>query len=213
MTSPEHTLTGILGALSLGLHSRFGWTAIAFAAVVSNIPDLDGLPMIFDMERFEEGHRVWGHNLLAITVTTILIGLLQFRLQWIEWISLRTARFLPSGTDMQKLSDAPRINLFPLILIGLVFQCLHLICDITVSGGQGLSDWHVKPFWPINDAGYVFPLIPWGDVGPTVIMMPGMIGIAKMGHARRIATLALCLLCIYMLSRGYARGVFIPFDH
>jgi len=212
MTSPEHTLVGILGAFSMGLHTRFGWAAIAYAAVVSNIPDLDGLPMLVDMARFEGGHRVWGHNLIAICVTAVVIGLLQVRWQWIERIALRTVKFLPSGMASPiELSDTPRINLFALIVIGIVFQCLHLICDITVSGGQGLSDWHVKPFWPINDVGYVFPLIPWGDVGPTFIMMLGVIGIAKMGHTRRIATLTLCLLCLYLLSRGYARGVFIPF--
>ena len=49
MTSPEHTMVGILGAMALGLHKRFGWPVVAFAAVVSNVPDWDGLPMLFDM--------------------------------------------------------------------------------------------------------------------------------------------------------------------
>ena len=212
MTTPEHTLIGILGAMAIGLHTRLGWVAIAFAAVVSNIPDVDGLPMLVDMERFETGHRVWGHNILAITVTTIFVALLQFHVRWIERIAMRSSRFLPSDTHIQDISNAPSISLAALILIGLMFQCIHLVCDITVSGGQGLSDWHVKPFWPFSEAGYVLPLIPWGDAGPTVIMMLGVIGVAKLGNAKRIATVTLAILFAYMISRGYARGAFMPFD-
>lgn len=212
MTSPEHTLVGILGAFSLGLHHRLGWTAVAFAALVSNIPDLDGLPMLVDMERFEAGHRVWGHNLFAIAITTLIVALTQFRSRWIERVAMRSARFLPSDVRVADEPDRRRISLKTWITIGLLFQCVHLVCDITVSGGNGLSDWHVKPFWPFSESGYVFPLIPWGDIGPTVIMMLGIIGIAKMGNAKRVSTVALGTLCVYMLARGYARGVFQTFN-
>lgn len=206
MTSPEHTLVGILGGLSLGLHTRLGWTAIAFAAVVSNVPDLDGLPMLVDMQRFESGHRVWGHNLFAISVSALLLAALQYRFGWIEWIAVKLKPIMPADIRSLEASDTIRVGFFVLVLIGLVFQCVHLLCDMTVSGGQGLSDWPVKPFWPFSDTEFAFPLIPWGDVGPTVIMMLAVILIAKFGKARRTAILALALLCGYMLCRGYAIG-------
>jgi membrane-bound metal-dependent hydrolase YbcI (DUF457 family) len=212
MTTPEHTLVGVLGAMSLGLHTRLGWTAIAFAAVVSNVPDLDGLPMLLDMERFEAGHRVWGHNLLAIMMTTIFAAFLQFRFRWIEWFATRITPLVPSDARIQNPSSHLQPGFTSLLLIGLVFQSTHLLCDITVSGGQGLSDWHVKPFWPFNETAYVFPLIPWGDIGPTIIMMLGAIGIAKLGNAKRLSIVALCVVCLYMLGRGYARGAFTAFE-
>jgi hypothetical protein len=73
---------------------------------------------------------------------------------------------------------------------------------MVVSGGQGMSNWPVKPFWPIWQVGYVYPLIPWGDIGPTVVMMAGIIGIAKFGRDQLVATLTLILLVAYMCFRG-----------
>ncbi|WP_372922693.1 metal-dependent hydrolase [Roseovarius sp.] len=205
MTTPEHTLVGILGGFSIGLHTRFGWTAIAFAAIISNVPDLDGLPILIDMQGFEVGHRVWGHNLLAIAVSTLLIAAFQYRFHWIERCAEKLKPVLPKDSQELERTGATRPGFLSLCLIGVAFQCVHLICDMTVSGGHGLSDWLVRPFWPFEDSGFVFPLIPWGDVGPTVIMMLAVIGIAKFGNASRIAIFALTLLCIYMLCRGYAR--------
>ena len=62
----------------------------------------------------------------------------------------------------------------------------------------------MKPFWPVSDAGYVYPMIPWGDVGPTVVMMAGVIVMAK----RRkdvAATSAATLACLvgYLVLRKF----------
>jgi len=212
MTSPEHTLVGVLGAFSVGLHSRFGWTAVVFVAVASNLPDLDGIPMLFDMERFEVWHRVLGHNVFSILLTSAFIAFLQHRFRWIERISSRMGHLLPSGSTVEPPDSVPNIQFANLFLMSICFQCVHLVCDITVSGGSGLSNWLVKPFWPVNDAGFVVPLIPWGDIGPTIIMMLGVIAIAKVKNVNRTAILTLVLLCIYMLGRGYARGTLLLFE-
>ena len=202
MTSPEHTMVGILGAMALGLHKRFGWRIVAFAAVISNVPDMDGLPMLFDMERFESGHRVWGHNFLLIVATSICLGWTQARFKWIQKIVAYAIDFLPSEVNRSQPFRHLPIPILVLIFVGIGFQTLHLVCDMVVSGGQGLSNWPVKPFWPIWQVGYVYPLIPWGDVGPTVVMMAGIIGIAKFGRAQLFATLTLILLVAYLFFRG-----------
>ena len=67
-------------------------------------------------------------------------------------------------------------------------------------------DWPVKPFWPFLQTEYVYPLIPWGDIGPTVIMMAGIIAIAKFARAQFVAILTLVLLIAYMVCRGYWSG-------
>lgn len=202
MTSPEHTMVGVLGAMALGLHKRFGWQIVAFAAVISNVPDMDGLPMLFDMERFESGHRVWGHNFLLIVATSICLGWTQARFKWIQKIVAYAIDFLPSEVNRSQPSRHLPIPILVLIFVGIGFQTLHLVCDMVVSGGQGLSNWPVKPFWPIWQVGYVYPLIPWGDVGPTVVMMAGIIGIAKFGRDQLFATLTLILLVAYLFFRG-----------
>ena len=118
MTSPEHTLVGVLGAMSLGLNQRLGWNAIVFAGVVSNIPDLDGVPMLFDMARFESGHRVWGHNLLAILVTSVVVALLQYRFRLIETLAEKLRRFAPKDVAIPEAKSTPPVSLQALLIVG-----------------------------------------------------------------------------------------------
>lgn len=196
-------MVGILGAMALGLHKRFGWSVVAFAAVASNVPDWDGLPMLFDMGRFESGHRVWGHNLVLIVATSVVLGWTQTRFEWIQRLGVYAVKFLPNEV---KFSQQPPKLLAPmsvLILVGIGFQSVHLVCDMVVSGGQGLSDWLVKPFWPFGNTGFVYPLIRWGDVGPTVIMMAGLILVAKFGRAQFVAVLTFVGLISYLFCRSY----------
>jgi hypothetical protein len=92
-------------------------------------------------------------------------------------------------------------------LIGMCVQLLHLLCDMVVSGGNGLSDWAIQPWWPFSTAGYVYPLIPWGDIGPTVILMAGIIAAAKLkSHLSQTSWLTIVTLCGYLLMRGWMRG-------
>ena len=80
---------------------------------------------------------------------------------------------------------------------------------MTVSGGEGLSDWHVQPLWPFSNAGLVFPLVRWGDIGPTIIMMGAAIVAARfVDRARASAIVGLCLLIAYMFLQGYRGGLF-----
>ena len=90
----------------------------------------------------------------------------------------------------------------------LIVQLVHLPCDMVVSGGRGLTDWPVAPLWPLSRTGYVLPLVPWGDVGPTVILMAGVIQMARVrGRYRSIALVTLAVLVLYLAGRGWMRGV------
>ena len=92
--------------------------------------------------------------------------------------------------------------------IALIVQLVHLPCDMVVSGGRGLTDWPVAPLWPVSRTGYVLPLVPWGDVGPTVILMAGVIQMARVrGRYQSIALVTLAVLVLYLAGRGWMRGV------
>ncbi|MBL8869668.1 MAG: metal-dependent hydrolase [Planctomycetaceae bacterium] len=208
MTSPEHSLVGIHTAFALGLHLRWKWPIVVFAAIGSNVPDLDGLPMLFDMQRFEGWHRVVGHNIFAIVISSFMLAWTQHHFRWIQWFGQTIGRWLPqlnSASGSANIStdtcSAP-IPWSMLLLVAIGVQLIHLPCDMVVSGGNGLSHWEVYPFWPVNDQGFVYPMIPWGDVGPTIIMMLGVIGMAKWPAAtRKLALATLGTLLLYLLIR------------
>ena len=65
MTIYEHAMVGIDGALALGLQRRHGWQIVALAGVAAVLPDFDGLTILFGIQWYAEGHRLWGHNLLV----------------------------------------------------------------------------------------------------------------------------------------------------
>jgi membrane-bound metal-dependent hydrolase YbcI (DUF457 family) len=210
MTTPEHTLMGIHAAFALGWHRALGWSAVVMAGVASNVPDWDGLPMLFDMSRFEVGHRVWGHNIFAIFLSSLVLGWTQYRFHWIESVANWIEGKIPSlATELPVTPhSSKRIGLIALAGVAMFAQLLHLPCDMVVSGGNGLTDWEIRPFWPLSKAGYVFPMIPWGDVGPTVILMSGVICSAKWpAHLSKVSLITLLVLCVYLLGRAWMRGI------
>ena len=203
MTSPEHTLVGILGAMSIGLHKRLGWPVVVFAGLASNVPDWDGVPMLFDMQKFESGHRVWGHSVGSILITALILAWAQNGFRFIEKLAERCKPFLPSELKFPERKSLEPIPFTSLAMVGVLFQAIHLVCDMTVSGGRGLSHWEVQPLWPFSAIGFVVPLLPWGDIGPTLITMASLIFMAKYpGHSQRYAVLGLVILGTYMVLRG-----------
>lgn len=210
MTTPEHALIGIHVAFALGCHRCFGWASVAMAGVASIVPDWDGLAMLVNMQRFEAGHRVIGHNVFLVAVCALSLGWTEGRFRWIERIgSLVQRKFWRMKVDPANLSPRFSVAASTIIFacVALVAQLLHLACDIMVSGGNDLPDWRIRPFWPMSNTGYVFPLIPWGDIGPTVILMLGIICAAK--RPRYVSTISGCtlvVLVVYMVVRGWFRG-------
>lgn len=210
MTTPEHALVGIHAAFSLGVHRRLGWQAVALAAVASVLPDWDGLLILIDIRLFDQGHRVWGHNLISITLTSMLLAISEVRWSWISKLGNLLVKHLPLKEPSASHSEPSVSEYHPvfssLLLVAILSQLLHLPCDMVVSGGGGLADWAIQPWWPFSDRGYVFPLIPWGDVGPTVILMAGVIIAAKRPErTSAISAITLTLLVAYLLLRGWTR--------
>jgi hypothetical protein len=208
MTTPEHALVGVHLAIASRCFRLWSWRAVALAAVMSNAPDWDGVPMLFDMGRFEQGHRVWGHNLTVILFVSFVVALILNQWDLIGAIGKRIAGKYSSATIILDPIDCQnQLDFGAAFLTAFVSQAMHLPCDMVVSGGGGLSHWHVKPFWPIADNGYVYPLIPWGDIGPTIIMMVGLIVMAK--RQRNMAATAagsLATVIVYMLARKFLMG-------
>lgn len=206
MTTPEHTLVGIHFAIATGIFHRFGMRSLVFAGLVSSLPDLDGLPMLINMARFESGHRVWGHNVLAIALTSLLVAFLQSRRDFSGIIAtLISRRLSTSGRQASETAPPFPVNAFSSIAafkLSCFCQLLHLPCDMVVSGGHGLSHWPVQPWWPFSTSGFVYPMIPWGDPGPTVILMVGIVAVVRfLPRCRRISATSLLVLVIYLTAR------------
>ena len=184
------------------------------AGVASNIPDWDGIPMLFDMQRFERGHRVWGHGLLSIVLTSLLLGIIEIRWDWMGSIANKLHSIAPSTLAADGSQNPGWLlggtGVLVYAAIGICAQAAHLPCDMVVSGGNGLSDWAIQPLWPFSNAAYVYPLIPWGDVGPIVILMAGIIiTAARKSHLSQTSLLTIVALCGYLVVRGWIRGTLI----
>ncbi|WP_372722671.1 hypothetical protein [Novipirellula sp.] len=75
--------------------------------------------------------------------------------------------------------------------------------DAVVSGAVGLSDWALKPLWPFSDFQFIYPLVPWGNVGVTIVFAIAMIvELKKPNQAQQIALLTLVVVVIYIALWG-----------
>lgn len=131
MTTPEHTLVGIHLAIAAGCHRWAGWPLVGLAAVASNMPDLDGLPMLIDIQRFEQLHRVLFHNFLAIALTSIVLACSEAYWGWISrltgWLMMKFATPVTSSQSLKaehSRMHAWRIGLF--FVTSFFAQAAHL---------------------------------------------------------------------------------------
>lgn len=205
MTSLEHSLIGIQCALALGIQRRFGWRGVALAGVSSVIPDWDGLPMLFDMGRFESAHRVWGHSILVMVIVSMLVAYVQVRWDPLGWLAAKSWKQATATTEIlgaAGTAEPRRLTPCAAYSIALFAQVLHIPWDMVVSGGAGLSNWLVVPWWPFSRTGYAYPMVPWGDPGAIVILMTGAIAEAKRRRSVSLtAGLTLGILVGYLVAR------------
>ena len=71
------------------------------------------------------------------------------------------------GTDF----PAPELALW--LAVGVLAAYSHLLVDVFFSAGKGQPVWGVPLCWPFSNAAWAYPLVPWGDVGATVIFAAG----------------------------------------
>ena len=205
MTTIEHAMLGINGALSAGLHRRWGWQIVALAGVAATSPDWDGIFMLSQSNALVERHRVWGHNVLACVLTGLLLGGGDYYFDVITRSGRSFTRLLRLNVSDDSMITRERFSIGGLAIwagVAIVAAFSHLPADMVVSGTSELPDWKVQLLWPFSHQGWVFPLVPWGDAGITIVFVIGMFAMARWkSHVRAIASATLLLMVVYIAIR------------
>lgn len=199
-------MLGANGVIASGLHRRFGWQLVALAGIAAIAPDWDGLTVLFDTSLFDQGHRVWGHNVFACCLTGALIGVLDYRLDLIGRAARWFTRF-PALAGLRDVTvsqqDQTCTRLITWMLVAITSALSQIPADAVVSGGQGLGDWPIKVLWPVSDVEVVYPMVPWGDPGITIVFCIGMLVAARTrDRLQLIAGATLLSVAGYILIRG-----------
>jgi membrane-bound metal-dependent hydrolase YbcI (DUF457 family) len=204
MTTFEHAMLGVNGALACGLQHRFGWRVAAFAGLAAITPDWDGLTIVGGMRLFDQAHRAWGHSFAACLLMAALLVAVDIRLDLMGW-GRRTLERLMGSKD--KVID-PRPEASPLrctvwFTVAVLAMLSHFAADLVYSGAEGLSDWELKLLWPFSQAGFVYPLVRWGDVGVTLIFVAGMFAMLRWRpQVQPIAGVTIACTILYIVGRG-----------
>ncbi len=209
MTTFEHAMIGINGAFACGLHQRYGWQVIAFAGIAAVSPDWDGLTLLAGMSTFDRAHRVWGHNLLVVILLSAFLAGLDYRYDLTTRLARFAARLSGRDVDRWQLREADeRTGQGWLVwaTVGILAAAAHLPADLVYSGGYGLSDWELQIFWPFSTRGFVYPMVPWGDPGVTLVFVAGMFAMVRRpSRTRLLAIGTLALMIAYVGLRGALR--------
>lgn len=204
MTTFEHAMLGVNGALASGLQHRYGWRVAALAGVAAITPDWDGLTIVGGMQLFDHAHRVWGHSFPSCLVLALLLVALDFRYDCMGWARRKLDRLLGSKDKVIDPRPAPSALRFGIwFVVALLAMSSHLAADVVYSGAEGLSDWELKLLWPLSQQGFVYPLVKWGDAGVTIIFVAGMFAMLRWRRRlQMIATTTLASALIYVIVRG-----------
>lgn len=182
MTTFEHAMLGIDGAIAAGLHRKYSWQIVAMAGIAAVSPDWDGLTIFFSNSLFAESHRVWGHNVLACTFMGLVIGLLDYRYDLVTRsgrFAIKCLRLEVADKFLTSRDHFSKNGVFVWILVAILAAMSQLPADMVVSGTATIPDWELKLLWPFSDQGWVYPLVPWGDVGITFVFIAGMFAMLK----------------------------------
>ena len=204
MTTFEHAMLGINGALAAGLHRRYEWRVAALAGLAAITPDWDGLTILGGVQLFDHAHRAWGHSFLSCVILACVVAGLDFRFDLVGygerllcWV-LRT----PSKATLTRPNRNYK-RLIVWILVAIVATMSHLAADLVYSGTSELADWHLQLLWPFSSQGFVFPMVHWGDAGVTIIFVISMFAmVRRRGSIQPIALITLLLVVMYIVIRG-----------
>jgi hypothetical protein len=170
------------------------------------LPDWDGLTILWSIPLFGTAHRAWGHGLLTSAVIAVFVALLDYGfglMQRFAGFFVRLLRVPASDTFLQRRQQLSFFGACVWIAVAVIASYSHLVTDIVVSGTATLADWEVKIFFPFSDKGIVYPLVPWGDVGNTVILLSGMFAMLRWNrHVQTIAVITLSLVIAYSILRS-----------
>ena len=210
MTTFEHAMLGVTGALAAGLDRRWGWPIVAVAGFVAVLPDWDGLGILFGVAVFDRVHRTLGHNLLVCLSLGAVVAALDYRYS----LALRVKEHV--GRHLRALSSqepSPKRSVFRAgelsiwVAVGVVASLSHLAADVVFSGHPQLSDWGLRLLWPFSDRLWAYPMVSWGDPGATLVFVVGMFAMIRWRSRRRlIAGLTLTLVLGYVSMRSMIGG-------
>ncbi|MCL2304713.1 MAG: metal-dependent hydrolase [Planctomycetaceae bacterium] len=208
MTTIEHAFLGVDAVLTAGLTRRYGWKLAAMAGVAATLPDWDGLTLLWSVNLFDTAHRCWGHSIIACVLLSALFAVGDYRFDWMN----RIGRFFLKhfqGKGMAPDTFVLRDHFlwsatFVWVAVGVFAGITHLIGDTIVSGHQSLQNWGIKILWPLSDCEVAYPLIPWGDVGVSVVFTLGLFAMLRwQARARSVAAVTLVAVALYVTLRGF----------
>jgi membrane-bound metal-dependent hydrolase YbcI (DUF457 family) len=205
VTTYEHIMVGVNLALAADLHTRQGWRIVALSGLAAALPDWDGLSIVFGGQTYAPAHRAWGHNLLVASLMGALVGVAEYR-----WAIFRRAHQALLRALRQPALDKTVAH--PGFLdpgtawlwsgVGILGCNSHLLADFFYSGGRESSS-PLPLLWPFSARSWALPLVPWGDLGATLIFVLEMFLLYRWPkYARVIAWVALALVAAYVGLRG-----------
>lgn len=207
MTLYEHTLLGISLALAGGFQRRHGWPLVALAGAAAALPDWDGLTLALGAEAYSRAHRVWGHNLLTAALGGALCGGLGYLCHLSARVRRSTRSFL-TRLDVRGLDEPagpPQFSgpeLAAWVVVGTLAALSHLPADAIYSTGADAPAWPVEVFWPFSRQGWAVPVVPWGDLGITLIFTAELFALYRWpARAHVIAVLTLVTVLGYLAVR------------
>lgn len=210
MTTYEHAMLGVTGALAAGLHRRYGWQIVALGGFASALPDWDAVSIVFGAAVFDRVHRTVGHNLLVCILVGAAVACLDCHCDLASRgreLAGRLLRVFATKEFSIRGSALPAHRLCVWITTGVLASLAHLAADLVFSGHAVLSDWGLRLFWPFSDRVWAYPLVPWGDPSATAIFAAGMFAMIRWPtRLQLIAALTLALVLGYIGIRGVIAG-------
>jgi hypothetical protein len=203
MTVFEHAMVGVTGAIAAGQHRRFGWPIVAATGVAAVLPDWDGVSILFGGAAFDRAHRVWGHNLLVAGLSGAAVMVCLRLFFPFEIFSKVKSRRDPGADELPFCEPTGPCQVWPWVVMGLFAALSHLAADLVYSGHDILSDWGIQLLWPFSDYSFAYPMVPWGDVGATLIFVVTMFAMVRWpSRAQILAAIGLVSVVSYITIRG-----------
>jgi membrane-bound metal-dependent hydrolase YbcI (DUF457 family) len=206
MTVYEHAMIGVDGALAVGLDRRYGWPIVAFAGCAAAFPDWDGLTLLLGADLYALGHRIWGHNLLVAGLLGAVTAWLFWRFDLLSRAQKGMAAYWAAfqfDSPVSSRATSPLTESLVWIAVGIIAAYSHLLADCLFSTGTGLPAWKLPLLWPFTKTLFALPMVPWGDVGTTMVLIAGMFAMVRWPSRRRaIAIATVGLVITYIVVRG-----------
>jgi len=206
MTSIEHALLGAYLVLASGANRRCGWQLVAAAGAAAVVPDWDALPLLFSVALFDAAHRCWGHALVVCLPVAVLLAMLDYRFDCVTRLTRSCVHLLRVAVDESRLAVRSTWTVkdcFAWSLAAVVATLSHVFTDMLFSGNAQLTEWPIKILWPISETGFDFPMIPWGDVGLSVLFFLGLFAMLRWPKiVQRIAVSTLAIAVLYAVTRA-----------